>query len=48
MNQNMAACLLFPAILGTFSVISQNGENCQVGLMAHKYKKHYNHIFLYL
>ena len=30
MNQNMAACLLFLAILGVFSVISQNGENCQV------------------
>ena len=38
MNQNMAACLLFLAILGVFSVISQNGENCQVWLMAHKYK----------
>ena len=48
MNQNMAACLLFLAILGVFSVISQNGENCQVWLMAHKYKKQDNHIFLYL
>ena len=38
MNQNMAACLLFLAILGVFSVISQNVENCQVWLMAHKYK----------
>ena len=38
MNQNMAACLLFLAILGVFSIISQNGENCQVWLMAYKYK----------
>ena len=38
MNQNMAACLLFLAILGVFTVISQNDENCQVLLMAHKYK----------
>ena len=29
-NQNMAACLLFPATLGVFSVIFQNCENCQV------------------
>ena len=38
MNQNMAACLLFPSILGVFSVIFQNCENCQVCWMAHKYK----------
>ena len=38
MNQNMAACLLFLAILGVFSIISQNGENCQVCSMAYKYK----------
>ena len=38
MNQNMAACLLFLAILGVFTVISQNDDNFQVLLMAHKYK----------
>ena len=38
MNQNMAACFLFPAILAVYSIISQNVENCQVFLMAHKYE----------